>query len=216
MPGPVPCGHIPVAPLLPKLRGHFAEFLGDASPAGLGILSPSTCVGLRYGPAPSNSGFSRRRHCALRYSVSLRVRSGPPACGLAPCRAAPLRRALRSRLALLRRVPAVLSARGAGLFTCCPSGTPPGLPLGPDSPGADQLYPGKLGYSAARIPTLLSLLIPAFSLPAPPPPLSVRLRRRGNAPLPPCSRMGRSFGGVFQPRTFSARGLSASELLRTL
>ena len=74
MPGPVPCGHIPVAPLLPKLRGHFAEFLGDASPAGLGILSPSTCVGLRYGPVPNNSGFSRRRPCALRYSVSLHVR----------------------------------------------------------------------------------------------------------------------------------------------
>ena len=38
------------------------------------------------------------------------------------------------------------------------------LTLGPDLPRADQLYPGILGYSAGRILTFLSLLIPAFSL----------------------------------------------------
>ena len=37
------------APLLPKLRGHFAEFLNNSSLARLRILSSSTCVGLRYG-----------------------------------------------------------------------------------------------------------------------------------------------------------------------
>eukprot|EP00825_Cyclidium_porcatum_P015088 TRINITY_DN1834_c0_g1_i3.p1 TRINITY_DN1834_c0_g1~~TRINITY_DN1834_c0_g1_i3.p1 ORF type:complete len:219 (+),score=-46.83 TRINITY_DN1834_c0_g1_i3:118-774(+) len=37
------------APLLPKLRGHFAEFLDNISPVGLRILSSPTCVGLRYG-----------------------------------------------------------------------------------------------------------------------------------------------------------------------
>ena len=36
-------------PLFPKLRGHFAEFLNEGSPAHLRILSPPTCVGLRYG-----------------------------------------------------------------------------------------------------------------------------------------------------------------------
>ena len=41
------------APLLPKLRGHFAEFLNEGFPAHLRILSPPTCVGLRYGhPLP--------------------------------------------------------------------------------------------------------------------------------------------------------------------
>ena len=41
------------APLLPKLRGHFAEFLNEGFPAHLRILSPPTCVGLRYGhPQP--------------------------------------------------------------------------------------------------------------------------------------------------------------------
>jgi hypothetical protein len=37
------------APLLPKLQGHFAEFLGRDSLEHLRILSLTTCVGLRYG-----------------------------------------------------------------------------------------------------------------------------------------------------------------------
>ena len=37
------------APLIPKLRGHFAEFLNKGSPVRLRILSSPTCVGLRYG-----------------------------------------------------------------------------------------------------------------------------------------------------------------------
>ena len=57
---PILCGLLSQAPLLPKLRGHFAEFLNNASPAGLRILSSSTCVGLRYGYMQHNSGFSRR------------------------------------------------------------------------------------------------------------------------------------------------------------
>ncbi len=56
--GPLFCDHITVVPLLPKLRGHFAEFLNNASPVGLWIFSSSTCVGLRYGYVCYNSGFS--------------------------------------------------------------------------------------------------------------------------------------------------------------
>ena len=37
------------APLLPKLQGHFAEFLSHDSLEHLRILTPTTCVGLRYG-----------------------------------------------------------------------------------------------------------------------------------------------------------------------
>ena len=33
--GPLHCDHIAVAPLLPKLRGHFAEFLNKGSPVRL-------------------------------------------------------------------------------------------------------------------------------------------------------------------------------------
>ena len=41
--------HATGAPLLPKLRGHFAEFLNKGSLARLRFLILSTCVGLRYG-----------------------------------------------------------------------------------------------------------------------------------------------------------------------
>ena len=75
-----------------------------------------------------------------------------------------LHRFFHSRLLLSSRVPTVLILCGTGISTCCPSATPPGLALGPDLPRADQLYPGNLGYSAIRILTLFSLLIPAFSL----------------------------------------------------
>ena len=61
-------------------------------------------------------------------------------------------------------VPTVLLYCSTGISTCCPSATPLGLALGPDLPRADQLYSGNLGYSAWRIPTSISLLIPAFSL----------------------------------------------------
>ena len=53
---------------------------------------------------------------------------------------------------------------GAGISTCYPSDTPFGLSLGPDLPWADEPSPGNLRLSTARILTLLSLLIPAFSL----------------------------------------------------
>jgi hypothetical protein len=41
--------HPTVAPLLPKLRGQFAEFLNQGSLDRLGILYLPTCVGLGYG-----------------------------------------------------------------------------------------------------------------------------------------------------------------------
>ena len=123
--------------------------------------------------------------------------------------------AFRSAPTLSTCVPTVLLYRSTGISTCCPSATPFSLALGPDLPRADQLYPGNLGYSAGRIPTFLSLLIPAFSLPYAPQLLTVLLRRICNAPLP-MSETFLSFGGVFEPRTFSAQDLSTSELLRTL
>ena len=102
-----------------------------------------------------------------------------------PARRLPrLRRALRPRHALPACVPTVLPRRSTGISTCCPSATPSGLALGPDSPRADQLHPGNLGYPAGGIPTPLSLLIPAFSLPAAPRALTGPLPRGGDAPLP--------------------------------
>ena len=92
-----------------------------------------------------------------------------------------------SRLPLSARVPTVLSYHSTGISTCCPSATTLVLALGPDLPRADQLYPGNLRYSAERIPTSLSLLIPAFSLRYTPQLLPVLLRSFKNAPLPTLS-----------------------------
>ena len=46
---PFHCDRLSAAPLLPKLQGYFAEFLNPSSPVRLGILYPSTGVGLGYG-----------------------------------------------------------------------------------------------------------------------------------------------------------------------
>ena len=59
LPGPILCGSVSRAPLLPKLRGQLAEFLNNPSPVGLRILSSSTCVGLRYGHLSIHQSFSR-------------------------------------------------------------------------------------------------------------------------------------------------------------
>ena len=72
-----------MAPLLPKLRGHFAEFLNNGSPVRLRIFSSSTCVGLGYGYLQSYLAaflasvnsltsllyFTPRHHLALMVSV---------------------------------------------------------------------------------------------------------------------------------------------------
>ena len=81
-PGPILCGHITVAPLFPKLRGQFAEFLNYPSPVGLRILFLSTCVGLRYGHLRYTSElFSpRSNHTSLLFFGPFRP--GLPSPGL--------------------------------------------------------------------------------------------------------------------------------------
>ena len=180
-----------MALLLPKLRSLFAEFLDNASPVGLRILSSSTCVGLRYGHHENNSGFSRlpaHADSLLLVRSDSYGRSYP--ADLPTGRPSYLHRYFLHRPALTRSVPTVLFHGGTGISTCYPSTTPFGLALGPDLPRADQPCPGNLGYSAGRILTFLSLLIPAFSLLITPRLLSVTLRRDHNAPLPiDCQRV---------------------------
>jgi hypothetical protein len=83
-PGPILCDHIAVAPLLPKLRGQFAEFLNYPSPAGLRIFFLSTCVGLRYGRIRYPYSFSRPTSGILPYSNFGPLRPGQPSPGLCP------------------------------------------------------------------------------------------------------------------------------------
>ena len=173
-----------MAPLIPKLRGHFAEFLNNASSVGLRILSSSTCVGLRYGYVLYNSGFSWHMAHMLPYFCSVHITLLDCAADLPTALLLRLYRFSHSRLMLSTCVPTVLVTHSTGISTCYPSTTSFDLALGPDLPRADQLYSGNLGYSAGRILTFLSLLIPAFSLLSTPQLLPVLLLRANNAPLP--------------------------------
>ena len=182
--GPILCGQLSLALLLPKLRSHFAEFLNNASPVGLRILSSSTCVGLRYGYVYHNSGFSWHMAHTLPYFGSVHITSSDCKEDLLSLLLPRLYRFSLSRLMLSTCVPTVLGTHSTGISTCYPSTTSFDLALGPDLPRADQLYSGNLRYSAGRILTFLSLLIPAFSLLKSPQLLPVLLLPFKNAPLP--------------------------------
>ena len=144
------------APLFPKLRGQFAEFLNNPSPVGLRILSSSTCVGLRYGRLRYSLSFSRLRFHVLPYSNFGPFRPGQPTPG-----------------SQYVHVSVCLNFSGYGISTVCASTTPFGLALAPGLPRADEPTPGNLRFSAITILTQFSLLIPAFSLLCSPPALSL-------------------------------------------
>ena len=84
-PGPILCGSVFRAPLLPKLRGHFAEFLNNPSPVGLRILSSSTCVGLRYGRHISPFLASKHRRLPYLSSVPFARRNQRPGSAISEC-----------------------------------------------------------------------------------------------------------------------------------
>jgi hypothetical protein len=104
--GPILCGllplaaawtaQVPEAPLLPKLRGHFAEFLLHGSLEHLRLLASPTCVGFRYGRTAHSrtrlflaAGFGNPWGCKhpARHPVS------PPTGGIClPGQATPLHR----------------------------------------------------------------------------------------------------------------------------
>ena len=187
------------APLLPKLRGHFAEFLNKGSLVRLRILSSPTCVGLRYGhPYNILAPFlaSGDSHASLLIFRSPSRLSSPEAY---------FTTSLPNRLDRLYHQPAhaillcqrIAHKGGTGISTSCPSPTIFVLGLGPDLPWADEPSPGNLGLSTCVFLARISLLIPAFSLLHRPPVLPVWLLPMHYAPLPLASLRTRSFGGVF-------------------
>ena len=145
--GPILCGlfrlgsawdpDLTEAPLLPKLRGHFAEFLLHDSLEHLRLLASPTCVGLRYGRSvcsrtrlfsaasfedpwrspktPSGSGLTSNR-ADLPTRSGYAVPSGRPAPDGPSASASPL---------TVRR-----PHPGTGMLTRFPSPTPLGLGLG--------------------------------------------------------------------------------------
>ena len=135
--GPILCGSISGAPLLPKLRGQFAEFLNNPSPVGLRILSSSTCVGLRYGRLI----YTSQLFSPLSISdFSTDVRSLSPESTIA-------------RVRISQCVPVLKYFGGHGISTVCASTTPSGLALAPGLPWADEPSPRNLRFSAIMIPT---------------------------------------------------------------
>ena len=153
------------------------------------------------------AAFLDSRNLQLPYFCSVHITSSDCWADL-PSQLLPrLSRSLHSRVWLSFCVPTVLMIRGTGISTCCPSATAPALALGPDLPRADQLYSGNLGYSAGRIPTFLSLLIPAFSLRCGPRLLPVPLPPASNAPLPMYLVHPRASAVCFSPGHFR-RGTS--------
>ncbi len=131
--------HATGAPLLPKLRGQFAEFLDGGSLVHLGMLYQPTCVGLRYGRAPpwleaflgSTGSIRAAWGCTPRLPITSQVivptdlPTGTPyrlgglaAPDLPPCVPPSL----------------ITVGGGTGILTRCPSPTPRGLGLGPPHP----------------------------------------------------------------------------------
>ena len=118
-----------------------------------------------------------------------------------------------------RLVPLIHHGRahtGTGISTRCPSTTPVGLALGPDSPWADWPGPGTLGLSAGKVLTCLiathaCILTPHTSttnhLMASP--------MKGRSPTQP-SRAAAASAVCLSPATLSAHNHLTSELLRTL
>ena len=107
---------------------------------------------------------------------------------------------------------------GTGISTRCPSTTPVGLALGPDSPWADWPGPGTLGHSAGKVLTCLiathaCILTPTPST-APLPGCFIGVQ---DAPLPIQQKLNAAASAVcLSPATLSAHNHLTSELLRTL
>ena len=163
----------------------FSRSYGVILPSSLTMLLPSA---LGFSPHPPVSvygtgawktiaAFLDSGSACFATLASLHITISDCAADLPAALLLRLYRSFHSRLMLSPCVPTVLFPCGTGISTCCPSATHFCLALGPDLPRADQLYSGNLRYSAGRIPTFLSLLIPAFSLLIPPLLLPVQLRR---------------------------------------
>ena len=182
--GPILCGLL--------LRRHpFSRSYGVILPSSLTMLLPSA---LGFSPHPPVSVYgtgtvqtiaaflgSWLTHFPTSVRYASRLRIIERICQLysyLACHGIPF------PLVLSLCVPTVLLYCSTGISTCCPSATSFDLTLGPDLPRADQLYSGNLRYSAGRILTFLSLLIPAFSLLKSPQLLPVLLLPFKNAPLP--------------------------------
>jgi hypothetical protein len=225
-------------PLLPKLRGYFAEFLNHSSLVRLGILYLTTCVGLGYGPCvcsleaflgstgSPNSPHSAMHHLSrlddIRIYLDVALRACPSITtdwyGYLPASphrlttthpgpaqpANPIDPKVSGDPPFGRLAEWIHQGRshtGTGISTRCPSTTPVGLALGPDSPWADWPAPGTLGLSAGKV---LTCLIATHACILTPTPSTARslcgFTGCRTLPYPAHQVCCRGFGGVLEPR----------------
>ena len=164
-----------MAPLFPKLRGQFAEFLDNNSSAGLRILSSPTCVGLRYGRIASTL-----YRIFLPPGVSDFWCFHPASWSLTTCHRNPLNGS--PSLEVLCITP----HSGTGILTGCPSrysASRPRLRLRLTH-GRIILPQETLGLRRPSFSLGLSLLMPAFSLDHAPRPVTLPLHCEIDAPPP--------------------------------
>jgi len=128
--------HSTGAPLIPKLRGDFAEFLNEGYLDHLSVLHLPTCVGFGTGTRDLPRGFSwghgirdspAKSQLASRLGlVRSRIYLGPP------LHAYPRTTIAWDPIAFPVPPSVKRSRRGTGISTRWPSTTPFGLALGPD------------------------------------------------------------------------------------
>jgi hypothetical protein len=201
---PFHCNRFAPAPLLPKLRGLFAEFLNQGSPVRLSIFYSSTCVGFGYGWCASSSQRLFLMPGTAHFSACASASRAFPACHLPPtagCASQPLS--------------AASPRTSTGVFTGCPSPAPPGFGLGPTDPTRTDLPSEPFDFRRARF-SRASRYSCQHSHSSP---LQCRLPphlpREDDALLPKLALARASVTG-FSPVPFSAPARSTSELLRTL
>ncbi len=177
------------APLLPKVRGQFAEFLSKGSPDHLGSITPSPPVSVcgtvgnsphdeafldDLGVRPLQNGFpplgpplsvdaSRDlpRPAAYERPVAMSIRRPGRPYRVPPSRP----RFARARLPVQECAPAVHRLRWCGLG------------LGPTNPELITRAQEPSGFRWQRLSRCLLLLVPAFSLPRAPAVLALDLHR---------------------------------------
>src|SRR5665213_3433322 len=102
------------------------------------------------------------------------------------------------------------------MFTWFPSITPFGLTLGPANPAQISFTQEPLDFRREGLSPSLSLLMSAFSLPIPPPDLTIELHRLTERSATACLRTPIPSANGLSPVTFSAQDRLTSELLRFL
>ena len=173
--------HASGAPLLPKLRGQFAEFLDEGSLVHLGMLYLPTCVGLRYGR------WRTWLEAFLGSTGSIPAAWGVPRAFPSPLSHRSHGFSYRSSLPVWRpRGPGPTPLRPPIAHNGCQrdgNTNPLSITyafrprLRPASPAVDQHGCGTLGHSVGRIRTSLALLVPTFALPSAPASLPAHLPR---------------------------------------